>query len=86
MQTTHCTEVRKTSDDNINKATLNWFHKMRALNARISGPGTQEAALQFAKEFKVQDFQESSGWLESFKNKNLISQKRTSGKTKCHKM
>jgi hypothetical protein len=43
------------------------------LNACISGPVIQEAALWFSKEFKVQAFHALSGWLDSFKKRNLIS-------------
>jgi tRNA-dihydrouridine synthase len=44
-----CRKIRKTSNDEINKAILNWFNKMRLLNAHILGPMIQEAVLQFSK-------------------------------------
>jgi hypothetical protein len=66
-----CRKVRKRSED-ITKATLNRFHKMRALNACILCRMIQEAALQLAKEFQVQYFQVLSRWLDSFKKRNLI--------------
>jgi hypothetical protein len=49
--------------------------KMRTVNARISGCMIGKAAVQFSKEIEVQIFQASSGWLDSFKERNLISQK-----------
>jgi hypothetical protein len=60
-----------------NKAGLDWFHKMRALNARISGTMPREAAVLCAKEFDVQDFQTSCGWFNSFKKRNSILQKKS---------
>jgi hypothetical protein len=51
-----CRKVRKTSKNDIGKATLNWSYKMRAINTCISGPTIQEAAPQFVKEFEAQVF------------------------------
>jgi hypothetical protein len=52
------------------------------------GPTLQAAALQFVKDFEIQDFQASSGWVDSFEKGNLISQKtlELGIKIKCHKM
>jgi hypothetical protein len=66
-----CSKVRKPNNGDISKATLNLVHKMRVLNAHIWGPVIQKAAHKFIKEFEVQDFQTSSGWLDSFMNRNL---------------
>jgi hypothetical protein len=46
-----CRKIIKAINYDISKATLNWFPKMSALNARISDPVIQEAALRLAKEF-----------------------------------
>jgi hypothetical protein len=62
-----CKKGRKTSNSDINKATLSWFHKMTVLNAHISGPLIQEAAVQFGKGFEVHDLQARSEWLDNFK-------------------
>ncbi|KFD64096.1 hypothetical protein M514_23806 [Trichuris suis] len=48
---------------------------MRAGNARISGPVTQEVARRFALEFGLTGFQASSDWHEKFKLRHKISQK-----------
>lgn len=59
----------------MNEAVFRWFKEMRSINARISGPILQEVAKKFAKEFEIEDFQASAGWLEKFKLRYEISQK-----------
>jgi len=61
--------------ENINKATLTWFQKMRSINARISGSMIQEVALEFASKFGNLSFKASNGWLEKFKLRHEISQR-----------
>ncbi|KFD51314.1 hypothetical protein M513_07719, partial [Trichuris suis] len=65
----------RTSLDQVNEAALSWFKQMRAGNARISGPVTQEVARRFALEFELTGFQASSGRLEKFMLRHKISQK-----------
>ncbi|KFD45505.1 hypothetical protein M513_13612 [Trichuris suis] len=65
----------RTSLDQVSQAALSWFKQMRAWNARISGPVTQEVARRFALEFELTGFQASSGRLEKFMLRHKISQK-----------
>jgi hypothetical protein len=41
----------------------------------------QNVPLPFAKEFEVQDFQAPSGWLDSCKKRNSISQNSLTGES-----
>lgn len=68
-------KIRKNDNFEVNTATFEWFKKMRGMNARLSGPLLQEAALEFAKKLNVENFSASNGWLESFKKRHNISQK-----------
>jgi hypothetical protein len=67
--------------DNTIKATLSSIHKIRALNVLILGHVIQEATLWFSEEFGVQNFQASSGCLNSFSKRSLISQRTLRGES-----
>ena len=58
---------RKMCLDSVNEATFHWFTEMRSINARISGLMLQEVDKKLAKEFEIEDFQASAGWVEKFK-------------------
>ena len=64
-------KIHKTNNIDINQAILEWFKKMRGINALISRPMLKEEALDFAKKFGLERFSASNGCLESFK-KNLV--------------
>ncbi|KFD50292.1 hypothetical protein M513_08792 [Trichuris suis] len=65
----YCTKI------NANLQLKGVVPQMRAENARISGPVTQEVARRFALEFQLTGFQASSGRLEKFMLRHKISQK-----------
>ena len=48
---------------------------MRSINARVLEPMLEEDAKKFGKEFKIENYQGSAGWLEKFKLWYEISQK-----------
>ena len=60
--------------DAVNETTFCWFTEVRSINARISG-SMLEVAKKIGKEFEIEDFQVSAGWLEKFKLRYEISQK-----------
>lgn len=63
-------KLQKTPYDKINDLTINWIYKMRAMDARISGPMLQEAALYFAqKTFFQISKPPTAGWMHL---KNVI--------------
>ena len=55
------------------------FKKMRSINARISDPMIQEAALEFSKRLNINGFEASNGWLDKFKILTGILQKILNG-------
>lgn len=67
-------KIRKTAYFEVNRATFEWFKKMQGMNARVSGPLLQEAALEFSKRLNVENFTASYGWLECFKKRHNIVQ------------
>lgn len=73
-------KYRPTRFEKVNELTLDWFNRMRRMDARISGPMLQEAALYFADKLRVTGFKASSGWLDSFKKRHNMSSKLLSGK------
>lgn len=79
-RTTRNTKHRTTRYDEINNMTIDWFRRVRAMDARISGPMLQEAALLFAEKNNFPEFKASNGWLEAFKKRYQVSWKTLSGR------
>lgn len=73
--------TKRTGYEDVNNATYLWFKKLRSINARISGPMIQRAALKFAGDFNCPDFKASNGWLNKFTAKRSISYKMLSGES-----
>lgn len=73
-------KYRSTRFEKVNDMTIDWFYRMRGMDARVSGPMLQEAALYFAEKLQVIEFKASSGWLDSFKKRHNMSSKLLSGK------
>jgi len=63
---------RKTNNEEINEATLNWFHERKAKNLPLSGSMLQEKALELARKSNNQTFKASNGWLHAFIRRNDI--------------
>lgn len=63
---------RKTNNEEINEATLNWFHERKAKNLPLSGSMLQEKALELARQSNNQTFKASNGWLHAFVRRNNI--------------
>lgn len=58
--------------DQVNKALLQWFKRIRSENVPINGPLIKEKALYFAKELNVENFQASEGWLDKWKKRYVF--------------
>ena len=72
--------VKVDTYDQVNKAVLQWFVRMRSENVPVNGILIKEKALYFAQELKVEKFQASEGWLHKWKKmlcfiKNILSTK-----------
>ena len=63
---------RKTNNEEINEATLNWYHERKANNLPLSGSMLQEKALEIARQSNNQTFKASNGWLHAFIRRNNI--------------
>ena len=66
----------------VDKAILKWFKSMRSQNVPLSAAIIQEKAIAFSKEFNVENFQASDGWLRRWKERNNITFKTVSGESK----
>lgn len=69
-------------NDDVDRATLRWFHEMRAQNLPISGPLISEKARKFATMLGNKDFKASNGWLSSFRERHGIVFKTIVGEEK----
>ena len=58
--------------DQVNKAVLKWFTRLRSENVLASGVLIKEKALYFAKELNFEKFQASDGWLDKWKKRLVL--------------
>ncbi|CAK9298334.1 unnamed protein product, partial [Gordionus sp. m RMFG-2023] len=65
--------ILKSYESEINEYTWEFFQRARVSELKISGPILQNAAVQFAKHLKQDNFNASNGWLESFKHRHKIN-------------
>jgi predicted transcriptional regulator len=70
---------RATVYDDINDLCLQWFTEATSRRIPVSGPLIKERALKFAKDFGLDSFKASNGWLDSFVKRNNIVFKTMSG-------
>ena len=58
--------------DQVNKAVLKWFTRLRPEIVPVSGVLIKENALYFAKELNFEKFQASDGWLDKWKKRLVL--------------
>ena len=63
---------RKTNNEEINEATLKWYHERRSQNLPVSGSMLQEKALELSRIVNNETFKASNGWLHAFIKRNGI--------------
>ncbi|XP_025424407.1 tigger transposable element-derived protein 7-like [Sipha flava] len=73
--------LKKTVNDEINKAVWNWFVKARSKNIPISGPMLQEKSKDIAIKLGNTDLKGSNGWLECFRKRHNISWNQVCGES-----
>ena len=61
--------VKVDTCDQVNKAVLKWFKRLRPKNFPANGLLIKEKALYIAKELTSNNFQASDGWLDKWKKK-----------------
>nr|XP_042903372.1 tigger transposable element-derived protein 6-like [Parasteatoda tepidariorum] len=69
-------------NEDVDKATLRWFHEMRQQNVAISGPMIAEKARTFASLLGNNEIKASNGWITSFRKRHGIVFKTISGEEK----
>ena len=60
--------VKVDTYDQVNKAVLKWFKRLRSENVSVKVL-IKEKALYFAKKLTFNNFRESDGWLDKWKKK-----------------
>ena len=58
--------------DQVSKAVLKWFTRLRSENVPVSGVLIKEKALNFAKELNFEKFQASDGGLDKWKKRLVL--------------
>ena len=71
--------MRQGNYEDLETALLCWFREARNQNVPISGPIMLEKAKFFADQLGIDDFKQSTGWLERFKDRHQISFKAICG-------
>ncbi|KAH8393399.1 hypothetical protein KR215_008710, partial [Drosophila sulfurigaster] len=64
--------VRASTQDQVDKALLQWFIMQRSQGITLSGPQLQEKANFFAKQFQIEHFNCSASWISRFKVRHNI--------------
>ncbi|KAL4141921.1 hypothetical protein QTP88_004468 [Uroleucon formosanum] len=64
--------LKKTVNDEINKAVWDWFVKARSKNIPISGPMPQEKSKDTTIKLGNTDFKGSNDWLECFRKRQYF--------------
>ncbi|CAB3249315.1 unnamed protein product [Arctia plantaginis] len=67
--------LRKSRQENVDQALIQWFKNMRNKGIPISGPMLQEKANGFAARFGILDFNCSASWISRFKVHNIVAGK-----------
>ena len=73
--------LRTAAFKDVEDALLLWFKGVHGKNVPVSGPILQVKAEELAKELGYTGFQCGSGWLQRFKNRHGICQKRICGES-----
>lgn len=71
--------VKATPFSLLESDLVEWFNIVRAKNIAISGPLIKEKALQLAEKHNVKDFSASNGWIDRFKKRYDVVQKKVCG-------
>uniref|UniRef100_A0A0K8VBB7 Tigger transposable element-derived protein 4 n=1 Tax=Bactrocera latifrons TaxID=174628 RepID=A0A0K8VBB7_BACLA len=64
--------LRKSQQENVDQALIQWFKSMRNKGIPVSGPMLQEKANGFAALFGILDFNCSASWISRFKVRDNI--------------
>lgn len=64
--------LRKSRQENVDQALIQWFINMRNKGIPVSGPMLQEKANGFAARFGILDFNCSASWISRFKVRHNI--------------
>ena len=56
-------------NNQVNRAVLKWFKRLRPENVLANGVLTKEKALYYAKELNFENFQASDEWLDKWKKR-----------------
>ena len=59
-------------NENLEKALLDWFKRMRMNNLPVSGTILKEKAISYAQELKAGEFHASNGWFEKWKASSMF--------------
>ncbi|XP_050338066.1 tigger transposable element-derived protein 4-like [Bactrocera neohumeralis] len=73
--------VRVSSQDDVDKALLQWFKVQRNEGIPINGPILQEKANEFAKKFNISGFECSTSWISRFKVRHNIVAGKVAGES-----
>ena len=71
--------LRTATYEDLDKACYKWFLNTRHQNIPVSWPIFKVKALYFAKEFSMDKFQASNGWIDRRKKRYNVSFRATSG-------
>ncbi|XP_017050529.2 tigger transposable element-derived protein 4-like [Drosophila ficusphila] len=73
--------IRASTQEQVDKALIQWFIMQRSRGIPLSGPLLQEKANFFAKQLKIENFNCSASWISRFKVRHNIVAGKVSGES-----
>nr|XP_045593483.1 tigger transposable element-derived protein 7-like [Procambarus clarkii] len=73
--------IKGSANTNLDKAVYKWFNQERSVGMPLGGDAIKTAADKFAQKMNIPDFRASEGWLQRFKNRHNIKNRKVCGES-----
>nr|XP_045600957.1 tigger transposable element-derived protein 7-like [Procambarus clarkii] len=73
--------IKGSANTNLDEAVYKWFNQERSVGMPLGGDAIKTAADKFAQKMNIPDFRASEGWLQRFKNRHNIKNRKVCGES-----
>ncbi|XP_069180104.1 tigger transposable element-derived protein 7-like [Procambarus clarkii] len=73
--------IKGSTNTNLDEAVYKWFNQERSLGMPLGGDAIKTAADKFTQKMNIPDFRASEGWLQRFKNRHNIKNRKVCGES-----
>ncbi|XP_069164229.1 tigger transposable element-derived protein 7 [Procambarus clarkii] len=74
-------KTKGSANTNLDEAVYKWFNQERSVGMPLGGDAIKTAADKFAQKMNIPDFRASEGWLQRFKNRHNIKNRKVCGES-----